>query len=387
MLQLSRLLYILCILLSLPPELIESQIKFETERLGMTYESLPVSTQKMILPAEPLIDRTISDKGISQNAMLRVRYNQLNEISHLGLQLTVDSGSKKYKNEIDFVENLLLNITTSRTVKFAVFDLMKDNNIRWSLNDRLLSALSLEQWKKLADNVLQSRAVVNYDDSGFRFVWSVAGNTIKLKFRADINLVRGMNKSELEAEFLKKLNENIRIKSLNVTKQNALPVSDGLYVVRGQKFVSDEFHSDIYLIKNDSRAYVPVFDSAYFAESFSNLFIINFYHDIFMNTTLVLFKSKVDKQLKVNKVNTLLMQDCRAFIGLSSVAPEKIQATIFYYNPVYGYVHMLVVQTTKKEFFNCDNGTIKGDLYLYIPRSDLRKNIKADLIPTQEDKL
>ncbi len=350
---------------------------FETERMKDTYALLPENLQAAIESHAPDKNFRISTDDIIQGSQVKVCYNSINQICHLGFGLFDDSvAADGYAEAYYFIENSLLDYVLAGQAS-SVLKLSQKRATSFFLNYKPVT----NDIKEMISGIVKSKKIsLNMVD--YQFIASgttYRGDKFSMKFPADINLLKDMDKGQLEDELL------LKMKTFASSGNIILPEQDyrgdqrtlnGLYIQKGTYFETDDFRSDIYLSKKNNDEYLPVYSGKYPVESFSNLFICNLPSSIDVKLTTILYGNKSDKStLKLKKMQAFLSENNITFFGLQSNEDQLMKATIVYFNPTYRYIHMLVVEAGKLALFGNGDKTINAGLYLFIPQANFIKEV------------
>lgn len=347
------------------------QFGVESQHLQLLYRTLPQKLQQEIVPQKNNIQKIPIDT-ILKDATIVVQHNDKKQLQHLGLSLTFypsknDSLVEKY------TERLFLYILFS-THQSNVLNYIKHYGIKTNNSS---SSLNRAEWQRIIKSLYKATLSITQEKGLFIVSKNSTANPLAITFPIDINLITGMNKAELEQKMLSKIQKNRNHKlaapQKPVVDRKIKPYKDNLYIAEGANFEIDNFRGDRYLRKHNTQ-YQPIFSDQYPAESFANLFLEHIKENILINATFKLYKN-TQKQIKTtlpiwkNSVEEYMMP----YIGISEVNQQTLSATIIYHHPIYNYLHMMVAKVDRKEFFIATKPTIEAQIYLYIPRADLKK--------------
>ena len=347
---------------------------FETSRIESIYKLLPVNIQSKIseLPKERFFQ--ISSDEIVPLSKLNICFNSESQLAHVGFKLFDTSLFEGAHEDVYyFIENSLLYFTLLPTTE-SIIEAAKNRKIDFIKNNVLMSPVfatkNFTPLIFLFENYIFS---VNYNDNqvNCKFTFPNEEQFI-IEFPANIVTVKGMNKDELEIDFIRKMksfdNQIERSVLQNTSYYSSQVLPSGLYVQYGDKFESDNFRSDIYLKKENQ--FRPVFSSKFPVESFSNMFICTMQSLLQIDVSLILYGNKKEKYLMdMDKLLLFLSKNQRPYFGMQHYdeATGKIKATIIYNNPIYRFFHLLIVETDKTTLFDkATKNNIHAELHPYV---------------------
>lgn len=368
----KNLIYLLLSVFSTVSALSQS---FETERTKQLYDALTGNQQNNVVKALDRVSSTIIPADeLYKNAYIKIKKNREGEISFLGVNLLCEEFIEpKYIDAYRFLEALVLAAFLNKQEIFF----FENKEVQVKLEGKKILPDS-EQVKSFIANIENCDFNFNYNQHKYVFVWtSEKKTTLSFEFKADLSMLKGMGKPEIEKEFIRDLN-NYKFTPAaqnSFLNERVYELPSGLYLWKGQPFGSDDFRSDIYF-ENANNAFVPVFSKKFPVESLSNLFIAENKNQLTIQTTLIGYAGKQELIVKdLNTLNAFLKKDTKAFFGLAENKNGHMKATIVYYNEVYSYVHMLTVEANETLFDSQAKTSLKANLYIYIPRLDLIENI------------
>ena len=352
--------------------------EFETERIKNTYTLLPANVQVVIENHTSGENFRIHTDNIVRGSLVKVYYNSNNQICHLGLDIFDEAAIMNNQMEAYyFLENSLLNYALTDQTS-TILKLAKERETSFFLDNRLVTT-EIKKFLPFSDIIKSKKFSLNFEDYQFIASWTaLSGERFAMKFPADINLLKGMDKGQLEDELILKMKIFASSDKKIIPQKNDFKgdqrTSNGLYIQSGTYFESDDFRSDIYLTKKNNNEYLPVYSNQFPVESFSNLFTCNLPSAIDINLTAMLYGNKTDKStLKLRKMQAFLSENNITFFGLQNNDEQSMKATIIYFNPTYRYMHMLIVKTEKAVLFGDGEKIITAELYPFIPRANFIK--------------
>jgi hypothetical protein len=311
-----------------------------------------------------------------------IRKDDNNIVEHIGCKFLPDSINIENKLITQFVERELLSVLLSDSVA----ETMKKNNdsgLFILLNDSVISLDSLANrswffnlWKTNS-GIIIDRADKNY------MVTIVCQNNQNLKFifKADIDLISGMNKKEEEIQLAIQLS-NYYADNNNDTTHVSIPdymeyfytndslSADSIFVVKKDSFVIPQINGDIYYIKNDT-VITPIFDTTYTALSFSNAILLPLSHDYPLEIKHWMYGYKKQIYTMSSKdFFSFFSNDFDKYFGIETVDEDHLTGTLVFYNREAEYIHIAYISTTLANLMNC--GKIYIELNTYIPQHNLR---------------
>jgi len=375
----SRFLFVIGLIVSIQLSTSVKASEFETERIRDTYTLLPTNVQTTIENNASGKNLRVRIDNIIQDSQIKVYYNSNNQICHLGLDLFDDAVIQD--NQIEayyFLENSLLNYVLTKQTS-TVFMLAKERETSFFLNNKPVTN-EIKKMIPFADIIKSKKFSLNLENYRFTANWTtLGGERFAMKFPADINLLKGMDKGQLEDKLILKMKifaSSDKIIPLKNDFKSDQKTSNGLFVQKGTYFETDDFRSDIYLTKKNNNEYLPVYSDRFPVESFSNLFTCNLPSVIDVNLTTMLYGNKTDKStLQLRRMQAFLSENHISFFGLQSNDEQSMKATVIYFNPIYRYIHMLVVNAKKTTLFGDGEKIINAELYLFIPQSNFTKEV------------
>ena len=335
--------------------------EFETVRIKDTYALLPASMQTTIENHTSGKNFRIRTDNIAQGSQAKVYYNSNNQME-----------------AYYFLENSLLNYALVNQASI-ISKLAKERETSFFIDNQPVTS-EIKNLIPFADIIKSKKFILNFEDYQFIANWTtLGGKQVAMKFPADINLLKGMDKGQLEDELIIKMKLFASSDKIIPQKNNFKSdqrTANGLYIQKGTHFETNDFRSDIYLTKKNNNEYLPVYSNRFPVESFSNLFTCNLPSTIDVELTTMLYGNKTDKStLKLRKLQAFLSENNITFFGLQNNEEESMKATIIYYNPTYRYIHMLIANVEKSALFENGEKIIHADLYLFIPQANFIKEI------------
>lgn len=297
---------------------------------------------------------------------VEIRADKYGNILNIGLYIPSVKMGNNYGDAFDFIKYCLFNIALIDN-NAELKNFIERKHLLILYKSRPVNH-DITFIKGITDLINRSSVSITFNNSIFTAdIHSSSETVCSIVFPSNINLLRGMDKKDLEDEFSMKLNQDFVEIPQRMKFPNAKPFKNHIYVETGTGLFSGHFNSDVYL-SNLNGNYYPVFSSDLPVESFSNIFTCNIFGEYNVQLTRILYgNKKVNEMVSLKKIHSILAENCFVYFGLESCQNNIIKATIIYYNPVYNYSHMLVTEADGSIIFKNKNAVIKGTLYTYIP--------------------
>ena len=210
--------------------------------------------------------------------------------------------------------------------------------------------------------------------------WVHENNVIWLSFPANLQLITGKDKRELDGELI--------IKLLDQTTDNITPSipfpnnltqdSTGMLIQTGPEFYPGISRHLYFILSEDDT--IPVFDFLYTRES-----LINYlqYPGTFTGTYPIDLEIKTRNPLSVNisydTLNMVLGEDYETFIGIEKENADGYEVVVLYKNIIYDHIHLCLLRIPF-DFIEEPEQEWTGELYPYIRQDNLAK-LFATLMP------
>ena len=349
-------------------------LSFQTERIKMLFEAMPVEVKNKIAEnASNEYNSKLSASNIVENINIKATKTYNGELNHLGVDLQLEQTvQSKYADATRYLESYLLSIVLNKKDIFY----FENKETTVTINNKKTDPYT-DEIRKLITLLPACDFNFSYNKDFFSYKWITPNKkTILFEFPAIINLVRGMTKPELENEMEATINHvTTSDEYFSYKDQKIHQTPTGIFIIKGEPFETDDFRSDIYL-EQVSDGYQPIFSGDFPVESFSNLFVCNPANDLTVLVDLIRYGGKKTQiTTDLNSLCSYLNKDTKVFFGLAQNKNKKMNATIIFYNEVFSYLHMLLVETDQSIYnIKNSNALLKASLYTYIPREDLKKD-------------
>jgi len=374
--KIINLSLIAVMVLVLPATCFAGTLSFETNRLEETCNLLPANLKSQIENNSEKKDLYLSIGDAKEYPQVIVSYNSMGQISRLGFDLFAEESDRGiYRDVYLFIENGLLNFALLPD-NLSIYQDAQKKKISLLIDKKELQVQSKKKGIPFSSFNRNNQFSIQLDRDFVTCSWVFpAGRSFSMKFPADIGLIKGMNKDELESDFVRKLKEfePERVSAAKLKYNASHVLTPGLYMQEGTKFETDNFRSDIFLEQSGAKLFTPVFSPEYPVESFSNLFICNLKPETRMKVTYVLYGARREtNHFLMNKLLSYLSANHETYFGWqnNSDFPEKIKATVIFYNPRHKYYHLMIAETEKNVLFSDNKKGIEALMYLYVPMGD-----------------
>lgn len=302
-----------------------------------------------------------------KNRPLRVRTNQMAQVTHIGYKLFEQQIMDAYGQQVffNFLERYLLELNLKLDGKNPMLRMELDKVVCPTGNVHLLWQVSPEIPFTL--EVMERRM--------YRIKWTIGTELLSLTVPADCQLLLGTNAIELEDIFERNL--RTAIYSLeDILEDNwrkgDVSKADGFLIVNQGEYLSSQIRSDIYL-KEENGIRTLVCDATKPLQTIRNIMLTGKYtSDIFMELTLNRYGYKSTRSYVTLQqfVACCLSEGCRLYFGVKERTAERLKGTLFALNLPLAYNHVLSVDFPLS-LLEEGTGTAKGVLYTYIPLQDV----------------
>ena len=345
-------------------------LDFGTKYVQENYEQLPPLI-RMAMGERPKEGVSLFNaEELAAGSKVKLITTRSNQAVHLGFDLFKDHEITPAEREVYyFLENSLLNLALQSSFaelmkaaeKRSIVLLLDNNKVTKSNNVSIpFSAV-----------IKSNRFGIRCENGHYFCVWALPANkSFSLSFPADLNIITGMDKGELELSLKEALKSFATPNTLLSEYSGETQLPNGLYVQRGGQWQDDNFRSDIYLTKKNATEYLPVFSEQFPAESIANLFLCNMpVAGIRLAITQSLYGNQQESYtVALLQLKAFLSQYTQPYYGIQEESATSLQATVIYHNTVYQYIHMLVLEIDKATLFGAGEKTLQATLYAYIPQ-------------------
>ena len=352
-----------------------ADIRFNSERIKQVFTMLP-NEYKGLIETNCAIDSSGSHfLDISLNGgknILVYRYNKYQELDHIGLYLVSDNPDfTKIREVFDYFEREFL-VSALLNLKYPLIQITSNKKIEILFNgSSIKEKKSLSILPKLLINK-DTPFKISYDSNYFVIKWNIeSSNVFEVRIPNNYTLITEKTKDELELELLRKLQTpqegNFSIK--RPEKSQLKLCEPNIYFYKGDIYSNNEgLSSTKYFEIKDSIN--PVFNTIYYKESISNLFLNEIPSQIILGITQKLYGGSEEKfRINLNSFFRNFGSDYKIYFGWQSDDKENIKASIIISNTVFNYTHLLEISTDYKTIFK-ENGEVNAMFFAYTPKEN-----------------
>jgi len=343
-----------------------AELHFCSSDIWHLYQRLPDSIRQQI-PDSVFSREGITVIKLTIDDSLHIKIGGKNKIvESVGLDISGDIFSNhllvdKQEEEVwKFAERAFLRFWFRKDI-VGIEDEGEAINCKLHYNNKKLSYSTLRNKKKLFSMVNTAETyTLNKDNYFFHMQWGNGGDILTMAFPNDYQLIRGMNKKELDHELCRQLCKIIPEDTLIIDqKQDTLLRKYTGSATYMKLFTSELFYSEDSLI---------IFDRNRIKPSMQNLFLNKELwagHGLHIRQMMYGGES-IAYSIRLSDFMEYFNKDFIAYIGMESCNPDSIEGTVILSNNYFNFIHLLHFRTVADEAYN-DKGTIEACLYGNIP--------------------
>lgn len=284
------------------------------------------------------------------------------------------------KNENDslvsqFVQRKLLECSLLKTDEDLAFQL-KISRLSFSTNERPeFEPTVAELDSLLAQLKFSTSSVINRNPERFILEWKNRQNYVRLKFPNDYQEIMGMNKKELDEEFLA---EMIRLGAESSPDKKQIMEKEKKRrttgIIKGEKYMNILSSETFYQAATDS---VPVFSESNLNQSLANLFLLR---EVAGQRSLLLTQylyggRTMTYPVRLEKFSETFANKYSVFVGMENSDTNNVEGTVVLSCTYFNYIHLLHFKTSLNEIFS-DQGKIVAKMYTNIPMNNVADLLK-----------
>ena len=193
---------------------------------------------------------------------------------------------------------------------------------------------------------------------------------LQLRFPADRELIQGTDKATADSLISQQLQSNTNCEPKPYERMYVpKPMNNGLYLHRGDWFLSPKLRTDVYLtLKNGT--FLPVFEKKYQDESFLNMLQGVTHNQVKLNVHHHQYANRINVfETPLNCLLDILREGAVPYVACEQ-NKKGLMGYVFIYNESLNYMHLLTVELTDE----CFSGkvTLNAHLYTHIPQQNFQ---------------
>lgn len=216
------------------------------------------------------------------------------------------------------------------------------------------------------------------------------GNHVLVSVPISYDLIIGGTRSEIENAFISRLRESHwrRSGESNIDPADLKPYGESEYVLPGETYINHQITRNKYLY-GDKEASL-IWDTYHPAESISNMFICGTGNgDAALDLTIIKHEYGDKEQIETSLENLLAVAEkegCKPYWGLESLENGIMKGSLFLFNPIHGYDHVLKIECVPEEIIE-GKGKIIAKAYLYIPSNNVSNLNEPYRVKSEDEKI
>ena len=329
----------------------------------------------------PPTDSIFNCPQITKGKSYVVRYNEKNEISHLGVSLFSHETEEIISLPVyNFIERIMLELLLQKSSS-ALQSRLSEYKIKLSRNDIEYGGRSFSSLSSTLEDIHNPTQFSLYKDSCYTACWSFGNDELlKMSFPASRELIFGTDKKESDESISEMFASNdcqlyLYSNAPDIVSANELTPISGTDIYRrnGTMFSSDKINSNTYYQRLDN-TYQAVFDPEFPTESLANLFITKqIENSLTLRLSHKMYGSFTPEfTIPLDRFICLFDKEFTTYCVLYFPDSDNIQLSVVLRNRNFDYIHLLRVKTTVEQLF-LKNGILTADFYTNIPLHNLQK--------------
>lgn len=352
------------------------QITFESDSIQALYNMLPenIKTGINLLNIDPSKPQVILNTRFQDDTMqLNVRFNAYSELAHVGMYLfPIERSDLYYIQVFEFVEKEILRyhilgeddqiLERMKITETALF--INGEDYHKSHYGSILSVCALLQGAPF---------ILDANDNEYAITWKLNSvESLTMQFPNNYLIVSGKRKDEIEKEIsrdLKNLPRHVDSNYIEI-KENHNNYNGRIDTLIGEHYEgSAEITSDTYYYADSQK---PVYDTIHVKGSLSNLLLNAIPTNIDLDISHNLYGNATDQySINLNDFMNYFSTEHKIYCKVNDSIGNNLQASIFIYNVLFNYIHLLTITTNLNELIT--NANINGVLYTFIRNDNVKK--------------
>lgn len=348
---------------------IVAQENFASRDLKEIFEKLPADCKKNLL----------NNKGCECNLRgevyeIRIEFDH-NQITNLGVKVFNDSLSYMYDEpEFLFVEREILRFILSDAKSRD--SRLKEDQVGFKYSS-LFQSWEILKATSIINKVIRDLKEVteNNTDGKYQVVLTNSkGDKLSVEFPANVSIITGMDKKELESQLLESLLE----KDVSKTEDFIIKPLGNLYSEGDLLHTDDEN----FLIKNlsNKKYFIRVEDSLklvfspqYIKESFSNISLGAYDHIPVQAIITIKEYGSGEKTITMplKQFLTHFEFPYKNYFGIEDSVADNLRGSLIIFNPKLNFIHLCDIKTTNSVLFS-KKPEINIIMYPFIPTHNVK---------------
>ena len=184
-----------------------------------------------------------------------------------------------------------------------------------------------------------------------------------------------MDKEQADIFIYDNLNNNLSnqypIETVTVIPSRLVKTDErSVFVLRGDYYQSETLRSDCFVRKTRNN-YLVISDKRFPLETFTNQLLNKVQCGHLLQVKHHQYGQKIPiLKTSLQSLFAMFMPTMKAFVSVTSVNNDEIEAILLFHHPKLDFIHMLTLKTKTEGLLKKDN-IIYGDLYTNIPQDNL----------------
>lgn len=351
------------------------------EGKGYANRKIQYLAETLRMQKMPGKDTLVNLSSLVSNKDVVFRYNEKNELAHLGISLFSRETKDLLDAKIcDFLERVILELLLQGDKEGVVFKLKEYKMQLWMdgkdyAENTLWSLSNFIEIMKMPTNFS-----INYQHERASAIWTFDTHKLELVFPLYRELIEGTDKKESDYELYNRIREatylDVKVEHEDIEEASLVKKSNGIYVLPGEKFQIKELSSDLYYVKQNDK-FELIFQEDYPTFSLNNLFLSRSYE---RGITLQLMHRQYGHftpEISIRLANFLefFRKDFTVTCHTAYNKQGDLETIVVMNHVTLNYLHLLRVCISKEDLFK-PNPTLKGDFYSNIPQHYIKSLIK-----------
>ncbi|GHT72445.1 hypothetical protein AGMMS50262_01140 [Bacteroidia bacterium] len=359
-----------------------AQQEFYSQQLQNLYYSLPDECRGVACNVPAKTDTLVLCLNVVQGdtVPLIFRWDDNGVLEHAGYRFLSD-GTDFNSAIVQFVERELLAALLSSNVNQTLIT-YRENGLSVLLNDNSVKQ-SFWQNKPRLLNLLKSCTGIVINQDGLRYdvtLLCADGQKLSFQFKADSELITGMDKKERDFRLAFQLKNHCATKKGSVATPDYSYfrlLRDSIYVDKGSEFIIPQINNDLFYIREDS-IYTLARDTSFVAESFSNTMLVPDAHNCIIKIMHRMYGNAVKKYTVDSRdFYDYFARDCERYFGVETIgyaeagrAQSLLTGTLILRDRNASSIHLAYITVSLDNLLN--GGTMEMQLYSNIPFHNLQ---------------